>query len=299
MNKKLLRLLKTPVTLEDLIEKLGKDEKGIMYEIKKLRRAGYEIVRDGDYYYFNGKRNEYIQHNVTTIRVGKEFFLAFIGDTHIGSKYSRLDFLQKFYDFAKQEGVEYVIHAGDVIEGVNVYPTQVSQLSKFTIDDQVEEVIKEYPKGVKTLYICGNHGLKEYQKGKSIHPGKVISQRRKDLKWIGDFYARIRLDGSNIYIDVVHPTGNPAYAQSYKLQKYIERLPSGNKPNILLWGHFHTSLYMSYRNIHAFMVGCFQDANDLTARMGIYPVIGGWLVEGKHNGYEITLLKMWFKEYYR
>jgi len=299
LEKRILNSLKKPKTLEELVENLNSEPKRILDEIKKLRRAGYEIVREDDYYYFNGKKSEYSQTNVTPINVGKEFKLAFIGDTHIGSKYARLDFLHKFYDVAKLEGVQYVIHAGDVIDGVGVYPTQTSQLSKFTIDDQVEEVINFYPNDINTFFICGNHCLKQYQRGLSIHPGKVISQQRKDMKWIGDFYARLRLGRSNVYIDVVHPTGQPAYAISYKLQKYIEKLPSGNKPNILLWGHFHTAMYMSYRNIHAFQVGCFQDANDLTARMGIYPVIGGWIIEGKHNGYEITKLKMWFKEFYR
>jgi len=299
MKKKLVDILKSPKTLEDIVEETGMTEKEVLKNIKKLRRSGYEIVREEDYYYFNGKKSEYSQFNVTKLNVGREFYLAFIGDTHIGSKFSRLDFLHKFYDFILREGVEYVIHAGDIIDGVGVYPTQTSQLSKFTIDDQVEEVINNYPEGVKTYVLGGNHDLKQYQRGLSIHPVKVISQQRKDIEWIGDFYARLRLGKSNVYIDIVHPNGKPAYAQSYKTQKYIEKLPSGNKPNILLWGHFHTSLYMSYRNIHAFQVGCFQDANDLTARMGIQPVIGGWLVEGKHNGYEVTKLKMWFKEFYR
>ena len=249
MKKKFIDILKTPKTLEDIINETGLDPKDVLNKIKKLKRSGYEIVREDDYYYFNGRKSEYSQFNVTKLNVGREFFLAFIGDTHIGSKFARLDFLQKFYDFTKQEGVEYVIHAGDIIDGVGIYQTQQSQLSKFTIDDQIEEVVNSYPSNLTTIILSGNHDLKQYQKGLSPHPVKVISQRRKDLKWIGDFYARLKLGKSNVYIDVVHPTGSPAYALSYKLQKYIEKLPSGNKPNILLWGHFHSSLYISYRNI--------------------------------------------------
>ncbi len=271
----------------------------VIKEIKKLRRSGYEIVRAEEYYYFNGKRDEYSQYHTHRLNVGKEFILAFIGDTHIGSKFSRLDFLVDFYEYAKEVGVKYVIHAGDIIDGVNVYNTQMSQLSRFTIDDQIEEVINSYPNLLKTYVIGGNHDLKEYQKGHSTHPLKVISDRRKDIIWIGDFYSRLQLGRSHIFIDVVHPSGGMAYALSYKQQKYIEKLSSGNKPNILLFGHYHTAFYMEYRNIHSFQVGCFQDSNDLTTRLGIQPVLGGWIVHGKHNGIEVVKLDMEFRAYYR
>ena len=295
--KKLINYLKEPVTLDELVEKYGKAE-DVLKEIKTLRRKGYEIVKDGEWYYFNGRKDEFSEFNNYRLPEGKDFIIGVIGDTHIGSKYFREDFLNSFYEYAKKQGIKHIIHAGDIIDGVSVYSTQTSQLANFTIDDQVNKVIQDYPH-LKTYFILGNHDMKQYQKGNSIHPGKVISSNRKDMKWIGDFYSRLQLGKSRIFIDVVHPSGGMAYALSYKMQKYIERLQSGNKPNILLFGHYHTSFYMQYRNIHAFHVGCFQDTNDLTVRMGIQPAIGGWILEGKHNGYEITKLKGEFKTYYR
>jgi len=44
-------------------------------------------------------------------------------------------------------------------------------------------------------------------------------------------------------------------ATSYKLQKLIESLESGKKPQVLLSGHYHKALYMFCRGVHGFECG--------------------------------------------
>jgi len=68
-------------------------------------------------------------------------------------------------------------------------------------------------------------------------------------------------------------------ALSYKAQKISEQIPSGEKPHILVFGHWHTAHYFFYRLIHIFNAGCFEGQSTFLLRKGINPVIGGWVAE--------------------
>ena len=68
-------------------------------------------------------------------------------------------------------------------------------------------------------------------------------------------------------------------ALSYKAQKIAEQIPSGDKPHILLFGHWHTSHYFFYRLMHILNCGCFEGQSHLLLRKGINPTIGGWTAE--------------------
>jgi predicted phosphodiesterase len=68
-------------------------------------------------------------------------------------------------------------------------------------------------------------------------------------------------------------------AISYKLQKFVEKIGAGQKPQIYILGHYHAVLYMFYRNIHCFMPGCWQKPNNFSVRRGLPNMLGGWIVE--------------------
>ena len=74
---------------------------------------------------------------------------------------------------------------------------------------------------------------------------------------MGQLNARVYLT-PNCILELNHPLDGAAYALSYSLQKYIESMQGGTKPNILLNGHHHKAMYLFYRNVHAFEAGTFQ-----------------------------------------
>jgi hypothetical protein len=102
--------------------------------------------------------------------------------------------------------------------------------------EHVNYCVENYPKeeGVTTYFITGNHDL-DYMKVAGVDVGKLISASRPDLKYLGQYDATIRLNG--IYIGLHHGGGGASYAQSYKLQKYVERIGAGQKPQIYVLGH--------------------------------------------------------------
>ena len=55
-----------------------------------------------------------------------------------------------------------------------------------------------------------------------------------------------------------HGEDGSSYALSYRLQKIIESLTGGEKPNILIAGHVHKYVKIFERNVYALSVGTIQ-----------------------------------------
>jgi hypothetical protein len=73
-------------------------------------------------------------------------------------------------------------------------------------------------------------------------------------------------------------TGN-----SYKMQKYINALPGGEKPNILLQGHYHKAEYLFYRNIHGFDAGALQKQTIFMKKKQTPSMTGYWIIDAYTN----------------
>jgi DNA polymerase II small subunit len=88
---------------------------------------------------------------------------ALVSDVHVGSQEFMADAWERFADWLHTEGaerVEYLLIAGDMVEGVGVYPDQDEELSIVDIYDQYEafsERLKSVPGDMEIVMIPGNH----------------------------------------------------------------------------------------------------------------------------------------------
>lgn len=84
---------------------------------------------------------------------------------------------------------------------------------------------------------------------------------RNDLVYIGylesDFILRSKRGQATV--KVMHPGGGSAYAFSYSPQRIVESLQGGEKPAVLLIGHFHKMEYCYPRSVHVVQGGTTQD----------------------------------------
>ena len=184
--------------------------------------------------------------------------------------------------------------------GLNVYPSQINDLLCFGVDDHLKYTVENYPhqEGI-TTYVCdGNHDL-NYKKVAGVLALKHLSRVRPDIRYLGTYDATLILNG--VKIGLHHGAGGPAYAESYKLQKYIEKIGAGQKPQIYCLAHYHSVLYMFYRNIHSFMPGSWQRPTDYSVRLGLPNMIGGWIIElevADDKEHSITSISFRFIPYY-
>jgi len=227
---------------------------------------------------------------------GNDLIFGFVSDTHCGSTMERMADLDAAYKIFQQEGVKVVYHAGDVVAGINVYAGQQAELKVWGANNQADYVAAQYPKaeGISTYFITGNHDL-SFLKEAGLDIGVLIEKKRNDLIYLDQIEGNVQI-APEVVLRLWHGMGGSAYALSYKGQRLIASLEGGDKPNILLAGHYHQAYYMDHRNIHYLQGGAFERQTLWLKRAGISPSCSAWLVEchindGSINKFKPQLLK--------
>ena len=84
--------------------------------------------------------------------------------------------------------------------------------------------------------------------------GKELAHRNPNVHFLGEWEARVQL-APQVEMMLFHSNDGTAYADSYKLQKLIESLEGGDKPAIILSGHYHKQVAVFRRNVFGFECG--------------------------------------------
>ena len=217
---------------------------------------------------------------------GKVYRFGLISDTHFASKYADLDGVHQAYEMFRAEGIENVYHAGNIAEGQDSYPGQANYLTRIGAHEQAEEVAERLPKikGIRSHFI-GSSTCHEgaYFKRDGLEFGILVSKTcgRADLHYLGLDSADIVLRGERGHatMRLMHPGGGMSYALSYRPQKLVESISGGEKPNILVIGHFHKFGYFDVRNVHTYLAGCLQFQTPFMLKHAIEAHRGFWIVE--------------------
>lgn len=203
--------------------------------------------------------------------------LLLISDTHLASKYDRLDILNYLYDEADKKGINYVLHSGDLTEGLSGRPQQLYELKEASYTGQRDYVIDKYPKtDIPTYVIAGNHD-QWWIKQCGADICRDISNNRDDLIYLGSDCEDLKI--GKLRIRLYHGTGGGAYAKSYKLQKYLDSVPTEERPHILQTGHIHQAFYMKQGNTHCFQTSCLQDQTPYERSKGLSNDKSCWWVD--------------------
>lgn len=216
--------------------------------------------------------------------------LLLISDTHLGSKYDRVDILKYLYSKAEEEGVKYILHSGDFTDGRSNRAEQIYELREPSYEGQVQYCINKYPKfSGKTYAIQGNHDDWWYKStGSEIL--KSIAKERDDIIYLGPDVADLKI--GKLKIRLFHGSGGNAYAKSYKLQKYLDSIPMEERPHILQTGHIHQAFYMKQDKTHCFQTSCLEDQTPYCRGMGLANEKSCWWVnvdfDDKGNIYNVS-----------
>ena len=119
--------------------------------------------------------------------------------------------------------------------------------------------------------------MKHTIKNDQATAGFWIPKCRRDMIYLGQDTADIDINKVKITMD--HPGGGSSKAVSYQLQKRIELLESGNKPRILVVGHYHKSYSFVYRNVRGIEVGSCCDLTQFQKKQGLSNAIGAYFLD--------------------
>jgi len=246
----------------------------------------------------------------TTLKARSDGWQLFgvTSDNHLGNKNERLDVLHKLYDIFEQEGVATVYNAGNMIDGECRF--NKNDLRIFGMDSQIDYLGENFPqrKGIATYFITGDDHEGWYAQREAINIGEHMEDRlrrggRTDLIYLSNVEhdVEFRHGSGFIVCRIMHPGGGSSYAYSYTSQKTVESFQGGEKPHILLNGHFHKHDTCSPRGVVVIQTGCTEDQTTFMRKKRLEAHVGGHLVWVKQsaNGALERLRDEWIPFYDR
>ena len=267
--------------LEKLLEKHNMSEDELKVLLKQAKKPKLNTHSEHDHFY-GGRHIKY----------------GLISDLHLGHKKVDMRCIEDAIKVFNKKSVDAVYCPGDIIEGMSNRDGHIYELDVIGVTNQLDfatDVLSNFNKDF--YFILGNHdewSMKKSNQG--VHIGKELERRLPNLHYLGDYKADINLS-DNVKMRMTHE-GSTCYALSYSIQKRINALEGGQKPNILHNGHIHKALYMFYRNIHATESGTCERQTDFMAMKGAPAHVGFWEIDVWFNKNGITKFQPTFYPYY-
>jgi predicted phosphodiesterase len=213
----------------------------------------------------------------------KHIRFGYFSDPHIGHSEFCLPLFEKMVSLFKKEKIDVVYSPGDIVEGMSGRPGHIYELTHIGASAQAgyaAELISQIPSQV--FSILGNHDLWFKEKRDiGLNVGELIASRCKNFTCLGEWEADVTL-ADNVVMKLFHSNDGAAYATSYKIQKLIESLTGGEKPSVILSGHYHKQLELFTRNVFGFECGTlcgqsrFMRGKKIAAHMG-FGIIDIWV----------------------
>ncbi len=272
---------KSPISFAALCDKLDLAPRRVRALIEQAGKQHIEIHVEHDHVGIKTVFEEKIRDVGVAPVVGEEQKIGVISDTHLGSKYCLREQLRDFVLYAYSQGVREILHPGDILDGM--YHHGMFEVSHVGLDDQAQDLFDVLPQlpGLSYRMITGNHDH-TFQGHSGINVGQHLvryfaERGRKDIHFYGNRSAFLRIKGVTIHM--WHPKKGSGYAKSYSLQKRIEQYSSGEKPNVLLVGHWHIFCQVEERGVHGIACPTFQGGgSDFSKSLGSAPAIGGLIL---------------------
>jgi DNA polymerase II small subunit len=235
---------------------------------------------------------------------------ALISDVHVGSQEFLAEAWHRFADWLHTEeaaSVEYLLIAGDMVEGVGVYPDQDEELDVIDIYEQYEafsEYLKEVPGDIDIRMIPGNHDAVRL-----AEPQPAFDEELRDIMTAHDASihsnpATVTVEGVSILMyhgvsldEVIAelPDDKASYDEPHKamyqlLKKRHVAPQFGGKtrlapekedflvidevPDVFHTGHVHKLGWGKYHNVLAINSGCWQAQTAFQKSVNIDPDAG-------------------------
>ncbi|MFH0835780.1 MAG: DNA-directed DNA polymerase II small subunit [Candidatus Micrarchaeota archaeon] len=240
--------------------------------------------------------------------------IAFLSDLHVGSKFFLGNEFNSFLNFLNGKGtaeeqeaaskIKYMLIAGDLVDGIGVYPTQEKQLVTKDIYAQYElcwELLKKIPQHIEIVISPGNH---DAVRNAEPQP-KLLDEFTEDLKGFENIHlvgnpAWIKI--SDLRVLIYHGTSmdtiiaampnmsigyqqpervgvemlrrrhlSPVYGEKPIVPEQRDFMVIDDVPDIFHFGHVHKNGYKDYRGTLIVNSGTWQDTTDFQVKIGHVP----------------------------
>jgi len=240
--------------------------------------------------------------------VERDLAVAYISDVHVGSSYFMEKLFEKFVRWLQgKEGnkeaaskVKYVVVAGDLVDGIGIYPGQEKELVVRDIEKQYkvfQEWMELIPDYIEVIIAPGNHdAVRRGEPSPALerdllsldahlvgNPSRVTIEGVKHLIYHGtsmdsliaaipwasyDKPERVMVE----YLKKRHLS--PIYGTNPIIPEAVDYLIVDEPPNVMHMGHVHKNGYANYKGVFVINSGTFQDQTPYQLKQGHIPTPG-------------------------
>jgi len=224
-----------------------------------------------------------------------------LSDLHMGHKCYQPKILEHAVKTFNKEKVEFVCIPGDILEGMSGREGHVYELEQIGATAQLKygvEQLKKIKQQIYAITATNSHdGWFSSKNNMGFEVGPELERQVPNFEFLGYDEAEI-VTKPGMKIRLSHPGDGTAYAISYKLQKYLNAISGGKKPDILLQGHYHKAEYLFYRNVHAFDAGCLEAQTTFMKKKQTPAMLGYWVIEAWGNKKGVDRIRPMFVPFY-
>lgn len=262
-------------------------------------------------------------------------YVAIIADTHVGSKLFLEDDFIDFIDWLNNKNcqdpelvskIKYLIIAGDLVDGIGIYPKQFNELAITDIFEQYklfEEHILKIPEYIEIFISPGNHDAVRLSDPQPAITDKFLPRlsTKKNIHLVG---SPTWLDLENFKFLVYHgnslhgifgeisgvKTDRPDHALRELLKRrdlmpqYGERqmfmpieknfLTIKEIPDVFVCGHIHHHAYSKYKQTYLISASCWQSITSYQIENGHIPTLSKVILFNLKN--QEIMIKDFYKE---
>ncbi|MBD3405545.1 MAG: DNA-directed DNA polymerase II small subunit [Candidatus Lokiarchaeota archaeon] len=265
----------------------------------------------------------------TISRAKRDIYAAFISDLHFGSEEFLEDSFNEFIDWLRgvdvdepdkpmNEQTHYLFIAGDMVDGIGVYPGQEKNLLVPDLYEQyslLAKKLRDIPSKIKIICIPGNHDACRQALPKPPIPvefAEPLYELNDQILMLGD-PCIVSVEGTNILVthgdsldDLVTNIPGASYKQPeipmkellrkrhlaplYGSKTELAPLPRDwmvieTPPDVVHFGHAHHNAVDNYRGVQIINSGTFQGQTDFMRKQGIIPTPGIVTFLNLRNGF--------------
>jgi DNA polymerase II small subunit len=246
----------------------------------------------------------------------EKIYTAFLSDVHVGSREFLNKVFAKFIRFLNGEvnnGLEekivsrlkYISIAGDLVDGVGIYPGQEYDLYDVDIISQYAEVaayLEQVPEHIKVIICPGNHDALRPAEPQPTFDESITSLFPKEnVTFVGN-PGVVNMHGLDLLMyhgrsfdDIIGQISSAQYTNPPSIMtellkrrhlcptyggrcpiapEHVDYLAIHTEPDIFHTGHIHINGYDNYHGVRMINSGTFQEQTDFQKRMGIKPTPG-------------------------
>ena len=224
-----------------------------------------------------------------------------ISDVHVGSDTFLDEAWNRFADWLQDSDAAYLLIAGDLVDGIGIYPGQENELTVRNIYEQYDvfaEMLRDLPSRIRIVAAPGNHDVVRMAEPQPAIPSEFTAKFPANCTCVEN-PALVNLQGVRVLMyhgrsfdDMIGLIPGASYerpgeimdemlkrrllAAPYGMRTPIaamktDRLVIDPLPEILLTGHVHICGVTRYRGVLGVNAGTWQAQTAFQKQMNIHP----------------------------